>query len=765
RKFCGACGEPLAAPAGPSGRAAPDTYTPARLAARILNSRSAIEGERKHVTVLFADLVGSMDLAETLDPEDWRRLMERYFQILCDGVHRYEGTVDKFTGDGIMALFGAPIAHEDHARRACFAALHLREELARHSADLARERGLSFAVRLGLNSGEVVVGTIAEDLRVEYTAIGNPVGLAKRVEALAEPGQVCLTDQTASLVRGYVDLRDLGPFDVKGVSRPVAVWELVGRGSARTPLEVAAARGFSPFVGRDAEMAALEAALDRAERGEGAVVGVMAEPGVGKSRLGHEFSERCRARGLTVWKANALAHARAVPFLMALELIRNIFGIEDGDDDETARRKVIDRLLDLDPSFEADLPLILDLLGVPDPSRPVELMDPEARQRQLFASGTRFLRALSEQTTCVMLIEDLHWLDGASEALLDHIIEGASGIRLLLVANYRPEYKVGWLAMDHCTEVALAPLGPEATQQLLRGLLGGHLSLDGLDEVVVNRTSGNPFFIEEAVRSLAEDGILEGDHGAFRLARTLDEVRIPDTVRAVLEARIDRLQPTEKELLQLASVIGNVTSERLLRQVTSLPDAELEASLAALVNGRFLDRSADAPQAEYTFRHPLTEEVAYRTQLTERRSRLHRTVAEAVIELDAERLDERAALIAHHWQAAGESLQAATWSARAAGWAGFNDPALATLHWRKVRSLTAGLTSSREAAQLGITAAVMILVLGWRLGGSSDDSGQHFEDEAVQIYAEGRRLAESTGPGQEVMLASLAMGYATARGL
>jgi class 3 adenylate cyclase/tetratricopeptide (TPR) repeat protein len=762
-RFCDACGHPVAAsaPAPPD----PATFTPEHIAEKIRASRQTVEGERKHITVLFADLVGSMDLAETLDPEDWRRLMERYFQILCDGVHRYEGTVDKFTGDGIMALFGAPIAHEDHARRACFAALQLREELARYSDELARERGLRFAVRIGLNSGEVVVGTIAEDLRVEYTAIGNPVGLAKRVEALAEPGQVCLTDQTASLVRGYFDLRDLGAFDVKGVSRPVAVWELKGRGSARTPLDVAAARGFSPFVGRDEEMAALEAALDRAQKGEGAVVGVMAEPGVGKSRLGHEFSERCRAQGLTVWKANALAHARAVPFVMALELLRGIFGIGDGDGDETARIKVVSRLLDLDPSFEEDLPLLLEFLGVPDPARPVERMDPEARRRQLFASGSRFLRAQSQQQTCVMLIEDLHWLDAASEALLDHLIEGASGIRLLLVGNYRPEYRAGWLTMEHCREIALTPLGPDATQQLLGELLGGDPSLDGLDEVILERTSGTPFFIEEVVRSLAEDGVLEGQHGAYRLARTLDQVRIPDSVRSVLEARIDRLQPPEKELLQLASVIGNVTSERLLRQVASVPDAELDATLGALVDGRFLDRTSESPQAEYTFRHPLTEEVAYRTQVGERRAREHRTVAQAIIELEADRLDERAALIAHHWEAAGELLEAANWSVRAAGWAGYNDQALATLHWRKVRSLAARLGPSPEATPLGITAAVMILALGWRLGGLSADGGRFFEDEAVEIYAEGCKLAESIGSGNEPMLAALAMGYATARGL
>ena len=448
---------------------------------------------------------------------------------------------------------------------------------------------------------------------------------------------------------------------------------------------------------------------------------------------------------------------------MALELLRDAFAIAEGDDGETARQKVISRLLDLDSAFETDLPLLLEFLGVPDPSRPVEPMDPEARRRQLFATATRFVRARTERATCVVLVEDLHWLDGASAAFLESLIEGAAGNRILLMANYRPEYKANWLAMGHCREIALAPLAAEATQQLLGELLGSDPSLDGLDEVILERTSGNPFFIEEVVRSLAEGGILDGHHGDYRLARTLDEVRIPDTVRAVLEARIDRLQPAQKELLQIRVGDRDVTGVRLLRKVAALPEAELESTLGALVDGKFLDRTAESPQAEYAFRHPLTEEVAYRTQLGERRSRLHRTVAEAIIELEADRLDERAALIAQHWESAGEAIEAATWSARAAGWAGYNDPALATLHWRKVRSLTTGFTSSPEVTQLAVTATVMLLALGWRMGGSSVDGGQAFEDEAIEIYAEGRRLAESGGPGQEAMLAMMVAGYATVR--
>ncbi|MCA1847351.1 MAG: adenylate/guanylate cyclase domain-containing protein, partial [Actinobacteria bacterium] len=281
--------------------------------------------ERKHVSVLFADLTGSMELAETIDAEDWHLIMERYFQILCDSVDRFEGTVDKFTGDGIMALFGAPIAHEDHARRACFAALHMREELARFSEEFARERGRPFPVRIGINSGEVIVGTMADDRRMEYTAIGSTVGLASRVEALAEPGEVYITEHTAALVPGYVQLADLGTFDIKGVSHPVAVSALVGRGPVRTAIDLAAARGFSPFVGRDPEMAVLEAALAAAQKGEGSAIGIVAEPGVGKSRLCYELNLRCRAQGIDVWKAQSLAHTRAVPFMTALELLRNLF--------------------------------------------------------------------------------------------------------------------------------------------------------------------------------------------------------------------------------------------------------------------------------------------------------------------------------------------------------------------------------------------------------------------------------------------------------
>ena len=383
-RFCPECAAPLTARSQVASTAS-HAFPPKHLADKILQSRSALEGERKQVTVLFADVKGSMELAERLDPEDWSRIMNRFVQILAKGVERFEGFVDKFTGDGIMALFGAPIAHEDHAQRACWAALHLRDELRRYGDELRIGRGLNFSVRLGLNSGEVIVGRIGDDLRVDYTAQGHTVGLAQRMEALASPDTCYLTGATAALARGYFELEDLGDFQVKGVRAPVQVHRLVGVGAARTRFDVSRSRGLTRFVGRDADMATLEAALEQAQAGHGQVVGVVAEAGTGKSRLCFEFAQRCRARGMTVNEGHAVAHGKNVPYLPMLQVFRGYYGINDQDDDRTVREKIAGRLLLLDESFREVLPVLFEFFGVPDPDRPVPRMDPEAKQRQLFA--------------------------------------------------------------------------------------------------------------------------------------------------------------------------------------------------------------------------------------------------------------------------------------------------------------------------------------------------------------------------------------------
>ncbi len=376
-KFCGECGKPLAEVAKPG--APPDhrSYTPKHLAEKILTTRSSLEGERKQVTILFADVKGSTELASELDPEEWHGIMDRFFQILAEGVHRFEGTVNEYRGDGIMALFGAPIAHEDHAQRACYAALHLRDALRHYADELRIGKGISFAVRMGLNSGEVVVGKIGDDLRMDYTALGHTANLAARMEQIAEPGRLYLAEATAQICQGFFALRDLGRHEVRGLSQPVGVFELEGVGRMRTRLEVSRARGFSKFVGRQSEMAALEAALEKAIGGNAQVVGVVAEAGTGKSRLCFEFAERCRAREIPVYEAHGVAHGKAVSLLPILEFFRSYFGITEHDTSRAARDKIAGRMLLLDETLAEGLPLMFDFLGVPDPSDPLRNQNPK----------------------------------------------------------------------------------------------------------------------------------------------------------------------------------------------------------------------------------------------------------------------------------------------------------------------------------------------------------------------------------------------------
>ncbi len=752
QKYCNGCGQRLGESAGAAERD-PRAYTPQDLAAKILQSKSALEGERKQVTVLFADVKGSMELAERLDPEDWHRIMDRFFQLLAEGVHRFEGTVVQFTGDGVMALFGAPLAHEDHAQRACWAALHLAEELRRYAQQLRREGGLDFAVRLGLNSGEVVVGKIGDDLRMDYTAQGHTVGLAQRMEQLAETGRIYLTEHTAALVSGLFGLEDLGHFTVKGASEPLRVYELAGPGQYRTRLDVARTRGFSRFVGRSDDMAALEAALAQALGGNGQVIGVVAEPGVGKSRLCYEFAVRCRARGLAVDEAHGVAHGKAIPFLPVIEYLRAYFGITERDADQATREKIAGKLLLLDPQFADSLPLLFDFLGVSDPERPAPRTDPEVRQRLLFAAMKRLVHARSRREPGVTVLEDLHWIDGGSEAFLENFVEAVAGTRTLVVVNFRPEYHAGWMQKSYYQQLPLAPLGAEASAELLHDVLGADPSLGGLADRIRQRTAGNPFFIEEIVQGLVEAGHLHGSKGAYRLATPAGDDALPGTVQAVLAARIDRLGEREKSVLQTAAVIGKQFTEPVLRHVAELAAAEVAAALDALARSEFLYEEALYPEAAYAFKHPLTQEVAYRSQLGARRAKVHAAVARTIATLYPEQLDQRAAELAYHWEAAGDVLEAARWHARAAEWTAVSDAREALRHWQRVRALLEPLPAAAAMCELGLRARTGILSLGWRLGID--------EAEARALLAEGRALAGRTRAPH--LLVQLTVAYAAIR--
>jgi class 3 adenylate cyclase/tetratricopeptide (TPR) repeat protein len=768
QRFCDSCGHALegaeAAPPGKqqaphrSGLAALGerrVEPPEHLANKIREASGELSGERKQVTILFADVTGSMDLAERTDPELWRNIMDRFFTLLSDGVHRFEGTVDKFTGDGIMALFGAPIAHEDHAQRACWAALALQRDLAIYATEVRRSEGLNFSVRMGLNSGEVVVGRIGDDLEVEYTAVGHTVGLAQRMESLAEPGRTYLTDHTAKLVAGFLDLEDLGEFDVKGVHDPVHVHALVGAGGARSRLDISRARGFTKFVGRADELATLETALEQARNGNGAVVGVVGEAGVGKSRLCHEFVERARRRGVPVYEAQGQAHGREVPFLPVLQMMRSYFAIADSDSDQQAREKIAGRLLLLDQAFAENLPLVFDFLAVPDPHRPAPRMDPDARQRELLAMVKRLVHASSQRNPGINLLEDTHWVDPGTELFLTQLVDAIQGTRNLTVMNFRPEYSAPWMRKSYYRQISLAPLGAEAIKALLSDLLGDDPSLNGLPDLIQERTAGNPFFIEEVVRALAESGNLDGKRGSYRLVRPIDQTSVPATVNAILTARIDRLSEQEKSLLQSAAVIGRDFSEVVLADVVDLEDGELEPALRALVAAEFIYEEELYPAAVYAFGHPLIQEVAYNSQLGERRAAVHRRVAEALEKFHEDKLDERAALLARHWESAGDRLTAARWSARAAAWVGINDVAEAVRHWRKVSELAEALTDSPEGSALALAARIARLSFGWRLGISEQEASAHYEA--------GRDLAVRNS--DLVNLLMITAGYATVRGV
>jgi tetratricopeptide (TPR) repeat protein len=608
---------------------------------------------------------------------------------------------------------------------------------------------------MGLNSGEVVVGKIGDDLRMDYTAQGQTVGLAARIEQLAAPGSAYVTEHTAKLVSGFFQLRDLGSFEIKGMRDAVRVYELEGAGRMRTRLEVSQARGFTKFVGREGEMTVLETALERAIAGNAQVVGVVAEAGTGKSRLCHEFAERCRAREIRVFEGHGVAHGKTVPLLPVVEFFRGYFAITEGDTPSAARDKIAGRMLLLDEKLADGLPIMFDLLGVPDPERPVPPLDPEAWQLRLFDLFRRLARARSAREPAVLLYEDLHWFDRASDEFIANTVDAfAPGNRTLVLLNFRPEYHAAWMQRSYYQQLALAPLSTEAIDAMLRDLVGADASVKGLPKLIRERTGGNPFFIEEVVQALVEDESLAGGKGAYRLVRPVETLAVPPTVQAVLAARIDRLESREKHLLQTAAVIGREFGEPVLKRVAELPEAELPEALGKLAAAEFIYEEALYPQAEYAFKHPLTQEVAYRSQLGERRSRRHAAVATAIAELYPAQLDERAALLAQHWEEAGNALEAARWHRRAALRTEEIDPAESLPRWRKVRALLAEGAMSPETRSLRIQACRGILSAHVRVGVG--------EAEVDSVFAEGKALAEQASDVR--LLAILSNLYGNAKG-
>jgi len=718
----------------PQPTATPPTHAlpPARLAEKIRRAQPALEGARKQVTVLFADVKGSMAVAEQMDPETWGAIMQRFFGILADGVERFDGFVDKFTGDGIMALFGAPIAHEDHAQRACLAALHLRDALHQYARDLRRKHGVDLGARIGLNTGEVVVGRIGDDLRMDYTAQGHTVGLAQRMEQLAEPGLPYVSESVVRLADGYFRFKDLGEFTVKGATQPLRAFGLEGPGVLRTRLELSRSRGFSRFVGRSDELATLDAALGRALEGRGGVVGVVADAGVGKSRLCLEFVQRCRTQGIAVYEAHCPSYGASVPLLPVLELMRSFFGVGVSDTDQQVREKIVGRMLLLDRALEPLLPLTFEFMGVAE-SAATEPAGPGTRERRLIELVQRLIQARSGRAPAVMLIDDVHWIDEASDGFVAALVETITATRTLVLLNFRPEYGAPWMSRSTYQQLPLQPLGERAVEELLSELLSDDPSLADLKALVCERTGGNPFYVEEMVRVLVEEGSLVGERGARLLAQPIERLSVPPTVQAILAARIDRLDPRERRLLQRASAIGRTFTRDLLAEIAELDEADVDAALRLLVEAELIHQHRLHPVVEYAFVHPLTHEVTEGTQLVRDRRRVHAAIAAALERTHAGK-DEHAALLARHWTEAGDATQAALAHRRAAEWIAGSNVVEATRHWEQVRALAEDIADVDLADELGERSRLLILELGWRRGLS--------EAEVDALLREGEAWAE-----------------------
>jgi class 3 adenylate cyclase/tetratricopeptide (TPR) repeat protein len=611
-------------------------------------SKDALEGERKQVTVLFADLKGSMELLADRDPEEARKILDPVLERMMEAVHRYEGTVNQVMGDGIMALFGAPVAHEHHAARACFAALTMQEAVRRHAEHVFRSQGVVVQIRVGLNSGEVVVRAIGSDLRMDYTAVGQTTHLAARMEQLAPPGGIRLTGETLRLAEGFVQVKSLGTVPIKGMGGPVAVYEIIGSGPVRRPVEAVVARGLSRFVGRDAEVEQLGQALSRAAAGNGQVVALVGEPGVGKSRLLWEFTHSPQTHGWLILEASAVPYGTATPLLPVIDLLKGYFKIHGQNHQREIHETIIGRLVGLDRALEPVIPAFLALLDVPVDDPHWQALDPPQRRQRTLEGIKRLLLRESQAQPLLVVIEDLQWIDSETQALLDSLSGSLPTARMLTLVDYRPEYEHHWGSKTYCTQLRLEPLPPGSADELLQALLGTDDSVQPLKRALIARTEGNPFFLEESVRTLVETGVVVGGRGARRLGKALEDFPVPMTVQAVLAARIDRLLPEDKRLLQVASVIGKDIPLALLQPIADLPEERLHQALARLRAAEFLHETGFFPELGYTFKHALTHDVAYESLLRERRRALHALIVAAIEEAHHSQLIEQVERLAYH---------------------------------------------------------------------------------------------------------------------
>jgi class 3 adenylate cyclase/tetratricopeptide (TPR) repeat protein len=758
-RFCGHCGSPLAAVAVRSDPAPQ----------RMLRSLSTKGGERKNLTLLFADIRNSTSLIDSLgDPELGMRRLEPVLDLMKEAVHRYDGIVNKIQGDGVMALFGAPRPHEDHAVRGCLAALAMQDSVARLADP-------SMQIRVGLHTGEVVVQAVENTIYQTYDAAGANVHIANRMEQMAEEGAILITRDTYAGARQFVEVAPLGMQSIRGIASPVEVFRLTGLLNAPASDVFRSGRRLTQMVDRVEPMAALEHELSRAVSGDGRVVGMVGDAGIGKSRLCFEFAENCRRRGIRVYEARVLAHGRATPFQPVLELLRDIFGIRVKEAVETSRRRVIDRFATM-ASSDQELLVLLEFLGLADPERPAAKLDPRALRGQLLDLVRTLVRARPGDTPTVVLIEDLHWIDTASEEFIETVADAVVGTATLLLVNFRPGFTASFMQHSHYRQIVIPPLAWAESHELVREHFGEDPSLALLSSNVIERAQGNPFFIEELANSVVERGNVEGERGAYRLKHGVDTVPLPATVQAVVAARIDHLEDVAKQVLETAAVIGRLVAMSLLRPIAALPNDELMEAISQLRQAELLYDLPPYDKGLLAFRHPLIQEVAYATQLRSRLITLHAAVATTIEAFDWGKLDEFAGLLAYHYEAAGQPLEAVTHLQRAAQWIGKTNSAEALKSWKKVRALLQDQPQSEYVDRLRAMSSGQILNFGWREGMSAEEVKPYAEEalkfarasdpmnEPILLGAYGRILAATAAADDYVNLVQDALKLTSGQG-
>ncbi len=668
KKFCGECGYQLTLSLEPSpvDFSAPRSYTPKHLAEKILTHRSSIEGERKIVTVMFADVAEFTSMSERLDPEDVHRIMDGCCRILVDEIHRFEGTVGEFRGDGVMALFGAPIAHEDHSQRACHAALAIQQALVAYGEEIKQRYGIDFKMRIGLNSGTVVVGSIGDDLRMDYTAMGDTTNLAARMESNAQPGSTLVSQNIYRQTKEFFEFQPLGEIQIKGKEEPVEAYQLLRPTQVQTRIAASTAKGLTRFVGRDREIETLRETFAKVESGEGQVIGLVGEAGVGKSRLLLEFRSLLPQGEYAYLEGQCLHYGGSMPYLPILDVLRSFLGVKEGEPERVIRNRLKERILGMDENLRPIIPPLQELLSLPVGDEVYNKLEPKQKREKTFEALRDLLIRGTRDRPLVLAVEDLQWIDKTSEEFLTYMIGWLPRTRILLLLLYRPEYVHQWGSKSYYSLIGVGQLSTGTSAELVGAILEGGEVVSELKELILNRAAGNPLFMEELTQSLLQNGSIRKTGDRFVLTRDIASAQVPDTVQGIIAARMDRLEDSLKRIMQVAAVIGREFAFRILETITEMKE-NLKSGLVNLQGLEFIYEKSLFPDLEYIFRHALVQEVAYNSLLINRRKEIHEKIGRAIEQLYPARLEEFCEMLAYHYSKSVNLSKAYEYLKQAAG--------------------------------------------------------------------------------------------------